>query len=86
MPLGVGGLDQECLSLHSYDFGDVELVLVATGREEKSLKCHCSHLFQMRGITGGTSNVEPLSQDLQRGAEWGRLEGLCQVHPQTPRE
>lgn len=76
----------ESLSLHSYDFSDVELIFMAPGREGKSLKCHCSHLCQVRGIPGGTSNVEPLSQELQRGAEWGRLEGLCQVHSQAPCE
>lgn len=72
------------LSLQPYDFVDVELVLVAAGREGKSLKGHCSHLCQVRGVPGGSSNVEPLSQELQRGAEGGRLEGLCQVHPGTP--
>lgn len=87
MPLGMGEPDQgmnESLSLHSYDFGAVELILVAAWREGKGRECHCPQLCQVRGIPGGTGDVEPLSQDLQReqsGEGWRGCARFTHRHP-----
>lgn len=77
----------ESLSLRSYDFGDVELVLMAAGREGKSLICLisdlflCSHLCLVRGILGGTNDVEPPSQELQSGEGWRGCARFTHRHP-----
>lgn len=67
--------------LHSHDFGDIELVLVAAGIEGKNCVFQCLHLRQVRRVPGGTHDVDPVSQELWRGREQGRVEGLFWLHP-----
>lgn len=75
MPVGELGEGGESTSLHSHDFHDVELILMAARREDKTCILDHFKLLQVGWVFGGTDDVDPFSQELQREGEWAGVGG-----------